>query len=322
MRTPSSSSPMLSSASRFFSWVDSFPKSLAYHLETCFLFTKSDIKTIIVPVSILGIGTAPLCRSQPVEHSLQAIFWLWIVLLQANLSNQTSSPEEDAGNKPWRPIPAGRISLRNAVIAHRISIPACALLSLYFSPAVLVSCLLFTFFLSLHNDFDGAKNGFAKSLLNGFGYIMLALGTTLIAGCDRESDSLMETLHWKNFPELTIFFFVIITTIHAQDFQDVEGDREVGRNTIPMILPEISRISMPILLPFWSVIIVFLCNPPALLGSIFVAFSMIIGFRFLLMRKVKEDEISYFLYNVSAFSTKFPDHLANFRPRLVRLGCR
>ncbi|KAJ2918911.1 hypothetical protein MD484_g1507, partial [Candolleomyces efflorescens] len=288
--------PSLTSA-RLVPRVNALSKSVGYHLETIFLFTKSDIKTTLVPITIFALGTAPVCRSSPVENTLKAVFWLWSVLLQFNLINQTVLPEEDAENKPWRPIPAGRITLRNAIILRWISIPLCAMLSSYFGTATLVSCILFTFFASLYNFCDGDKNGFVKNLINGFGSCSLALGTTLVAACDTASAPLSETLHWKNFPELTIFFFVIITTIHAQDFQDVDGDREVGRNTIPMILPEISRISMPIVLPLWSVIIVALCHPPSWLAAVFVGLSMVIGFRFLLMRRVQDDKFSYILYN-------------------------
>jgi 4-hydroxybenzoate polyprenyltransferase len=132
--------------------------------------------------TIFALGTAPVCRSSPVENTLKAVFWLWSVLLQFNLINQTVLPEEDAENKPWRPIPAGRITLRNAIILRWISIPLCAMLSSYFGTATLVSCILFTFFASLYNFCDGDKNGFVKNLINGFGSCSLALGTTLVAG--------------------------------------------------------------------------------------------------------------------------------------------
>jgi len=104
-----------------------------------------------------------------------------MVLLQFNLINQTVLPEEDAENKPWRPIPSGRISLRNAIILRWISIPLCALISSYFGTAVLISCIMFTFWASVYNFFDGDKNGFVKNLINGFGSCSLALGTTLVA---------------------------------------------------------------------------------------------------------------------------------------------
>jgi len=68
-----------------------------------------------------------------------------------------------------------------------------------------------------------------------------------------------------------------------------------------MIIPEASRVSMPVLLPLWSVIIVGLCNPPAWLGAIFIGLSVVIGFRFFMMRQVQDDKMSYILYNVSSW---------------------
>lgn len=131
---------------------------------------------------MFALGTAPVSNSRPVQNSVLAVFWLWSILLQFNLINQTVLPEEDAENKPWRPIPSGRISLRDAIVARWISIPACALVSLNFGTPVFVISVLFTCMASAYNFCDGDRNGFAKNLITGLGSCSLALGTTLVAG--------------------------------------------------------------------------------------------------------------------------------------------
>lgn len=246
-----------------------------------------------------------------------AVLWLWLVLLQFNLINQTVLPEEDVENKPWRPIPAGRISLQNAISARWISILTCGLVSSYFGAPVFVQSVLFTCMASLYNFCDGDRNGFAKNLITGLGTYSLALGTTLVAGekafsllrteyepnvyihtaCN--TPSLSETLDCRKYPELSVFFCILVTTVHAQDFRDVEGDQLVGRQTIPMNFPQISRASMPVFLPAWSIAIAVLFNIPAWMAAAYVALSVVVGLRFVFMRDPKADSVSYDLYNVS-----------------------
>jgi 4-hydroxybenzoate polyprenyltransferase len=131
---------------------------------------------------VFGLGTAPFCPSSPISSSLKAVFWLWSVLLQFNLNNQTGSPEEDARNKPWRPIPSGRISLRNAIILRWISVVHCCILSLYLRTVTLIPSIFFTGLVVLYNLFGWDRNGLIKNLMNGFGYSAMALGTVLVAG--------------------------------------------------------------------------------------------------------------------------------------------
>ncbi|KIM78588.1 hypothetical protein PILCRDRAFT_11056 [Piloderma croceum F 1598] len=77
---------------------------LSYHLKTLFLFTKSDVKTTVIPVSVFAAAATPLVSFDCLPH---VIFWVWLHLLQFDVSNQYLDPTEDALNKPDRPIPSG-----------------------------------------------------------------------------------------------------------------------------------------------------------------------------------------------------------------------
>lgn len=93
-------------------------------LYTLYLMTYSDIKSILLPQTIFGISNALAApvfgldsRSIPQPASILwrlplTALWVWINLLLFTIENQrqTSSIEEDKLNKPWRPIPAGRIT--------------------------------------------------------------------------------------------------------------------------------------------------------------------------------------------------------------------
>ena len=91
---------------------------------------------------------------------------------------------------------------------------------------------------------------------------------------------------------------VILTTIHAQDFADVEGDAQSGRRTVPIVAPEASRWSMPILLVGWSIYLCTLWGPHPLAGAIFCAWGAWVGYRYMSMRSVADDKQSYIYYNV------------------------
>lgn len=68
-----------------------------------------------------------------------------------------------------------------------------------------------------------------------------------------------------------------------------------------MIVPELSRLSMPIILAAWSVVVMAVVKPAAWLAMIYVGFAIVVGFRFLFLRKVEDDRTSFHLYNVSFF---------------------
>jgi 1,4-dihydroxy-2-naphthoate octaprenyltransferase len=104
---------------------------------------------------------------------------------------------------------------------------------------------------------------------------------------------------FKRFTELIVFFLILATTVHAQDFQDVDGDREVGRNTLPMMFPTLSRVTMLLLLPLWTTLVISFCHPPLLLGVVYLLLSLIVGVRFFVFRRSEDDEWTYFVYNVS-----------------------
>ncbi|KAK3902805.1 hypothetical protein C8A05DRAFT_33460 [Staphylotrichum tortipilum] len=108
-----------------------------FHLQTLWLFTHSDLKTIILPSTLFGLtnaaaapqyGLNPPLPSPPTTTTTQpplpspltrtplVLLWVYLNLLPFTISNQLPAPSirEDALNKPWRPLPAGRLTPRTA----------------------------------------------------------------------------------------------------------------------------------------------------------------------------------------------------------------
>lgn len=91
---------------------------------------------------------------------------------------------------------------------------------------------------------------------------------------------------------------VLATTIHAQDFKDVDGDRAVGRQTLPIVFPHLSRRTMVVGVLAWSIALACIWQLDVLTAALFLALGATVGLRFALYTSVREDQMSYVLYNV------------------------
>ena len=91
---------------------------------------------------------------------------------------------------------------------------------------------------------------------------------------------------------------VILTTIQAQDFQDVEGDLASKRITFPIYAPELSRLVTFLVIPLWTVILVCYWNVGWLVRMVYIALGSIVGMRYYYRRSLEADRRSYLLYNV------------------------
>ena len=105
-----------------------FISYITYHLYTIWLFTYSDIKTIVIPKTVFGslsamaatsfgisASTAPT-TSEVIQRIPTTLFWVWITLLPFAIDNQrdANSVAEDTINKPWRVMPSRRLSPKEA----------------------------------------------------------------------------------------------------------------------------------------------------------------------------------------------------------------
>ncbi|GJJ06924.1 hypothetical protein Clacol_001120 [Clathrus columnatus] len=260
-------------------------------LKTLFLFTKSDFKTTILPVTIFAATTAPVTD---LSSFFQSIFWTWLHLFQFTLANQSLGYEEDMVNKPDRPIPSGRVTVEQARFLRWLSVIPCFFISAYYSPTIFRVSVAFAILTYLYNEMALSANWFTRNVLNGFGVAAFETGATLVAG--RNSGSLDSTARLAVILGSSLF----ATTIHVQDFKDVFGDKKAGRRTLPMIFPVASRISVFVLIMAWSFGLRALWKTGPILSAILIALGSLVGSRFLFMHSVKADQHSYYLYNVSS----------------------
>lgn len=110
----------------------------------------------------------------------------------------------------------------------------------------------------------------------------------------------------KHAVDMVAFYAVLIsaglfaTTIHAQDFQDIPGDRMIGRKTLPIVHPRLARFSLMILLPLWSILLAYTWRLGIIACYMTNVLSLYVGWRFLKLADVDSDQQSYVWYNVSS----------------------
>ncbi|KAI0031801.1 hypothetical protein K488DRAFT_19015, partial [Vararia minispora EC-137] len=259
-----------------------------YHAKTLFLFTSTDMGSLVFPVAIVaGLSTQHI---RP-EKIIPAMIWLWLHLLQFCISNQSLNLVEDAENKPWRPLPSGRIQFKVARTLRWILLPLCLLLS--WSEGIILQGVSLAAAFILHNELQlGELHWALRGCTNAWGYTSFNAGVIRILSPGVFAHAIRPVSFVFNF-------LIIVSTTHVQDFRDVVGDSILRRHTLPLAWPQASRIYLPLVIIAWSIGISAHCTLGALGGLSFCALAVFVGMRFYLLREIEEDRLSYLYYNVS-----------------------
>ena len=292
---------------------------VSYHAYTLWLFTYSDLKTMVIPSTVFAISNALAASQTPSGSSNRSdstafltrlpfiLFWAWINTLAFNINNQrqNNALEEDRVNKPWRPMPAGRLTRARARDLALIAYPLA-----FFASIVLgggrTQCILLVLFGYLYNDLSGGDHSWPlRNLLNACGFTCFASGALEVA--------LQSRINSEISPWLSIIGAVVCTTVHVQDIYDQPGDSAAGRKTIPLVFGDgLARWSIVVAVAAWS----WLC--PMYWGSAAVgyvgpvALGAVIGLRSLAKRTVEDDETTFKIYNVWLVSIYLLPHMKSY----------
>ena len=222
------------------------------------------------------------------------MLWNWLNVLIFDLANQRlpASVIEDAVNKPWRPIPSGRLTEDQARRSLLIVLPLIFLVTLRLGGMEeTVAMMVLTW---IYNDLGGAdENYVARNFINAFGFMSYSSGATIVA-CGYGTYS----LNSKAYQWLAMIGGIVFTTLQMQDMADQEGDRARDRGTLPLVLGDgFARwtIAIPVFLwtlicpAFWE-LSPYAYVAPALFGGTVVT-------RILLLRSVASDKTTWKLWN-------------------------
>lgn len=236
--------------------------SVMYHLKTLFLFTRSDIKTVILPQTVFSLAfvSSQVSQTTLLQHVAfripHLLIWMWLHLLVVDISNQRlpDSILEDGHNKPWRPIPSGRLTPGEAGSLIRWGVVVALATSVALQASEASTALMA--FIWLYNDLGGNEVGpLHRNLLNAAGLSCFGWGGVSVLYGGRGDGGMTEVVHMRLGMWLALCSLIITTTIHAQDFPDVEGDRARGRGTMPLLYGETwPRWTLAVTVVIWSVI--------------------------------------------------------------------
>ncbi|KAI5120552.1 hypothetical protein M0805_000280 [Coniferiporia weirii] len=264
--------------------------TVSYHSRTLFLFTKSDLKTTVIPITSLAVASAPLANLSHLPH---VIFWIWFHVLQFDVSNQTVKPEEDEYNKKDRPLPSKRISWRNALVLRWVLVPMCWALSACYSVEVVYASIALCILTYAYDEMGfAAGHWLGRNVVNALGFLSFEVGACLIAGTNSHRlDSISAT-------SILCSAGIFASTIQAQDFKDIVGDRLVGRKTLPIVAPTISRPTLLLGLLAWSVGLSSIWCLSTVVALAFNTLALLVGIRFMVFDTIRADQRSFYLYNV------------------------
>ncbi|EJD04462.1 uncharacterized protein FOMMEDRAFT_82531 [Fomitiporia mediterranea MF3/22] len=270
------------------------PSELLYHLWTLFLFTKSDIKTTVIPITSLAVASAPLATTRHLPH---VVFWIWFHVLQFDVSNQTLKPEEDEFNKRDRPLPAKRIMWKNALRLRWALVPACWTLSACYSLETVYASIALCLLTFIYDEMGfAAGHWLGRNFVNALGFMSFEVGACLVAGGNRH--------RMDNISVLSVLCSagIFATTIQAQDFKDTEGDRLVGRKTLPIVAPTVARPTLLAALLIWTGALSMIWKLAPMPAILFHILAVAVGVRFIVLNSIKADQRSFYLYNVGGIN--------------------
>ena len=249
--------------------LNDFTQRLLFNTHTLWLFTQSNLKDTYFPSMTFALTTAffsdvfgytstatPIPTETILSRLPLSLAHLYFALLIFCLHNQhrTSSVTEDAVNKPWRPLPAKRITVRQTNVLLALAYPAWYLIAWHIGglrPTAVLNVLTV-----YYNELGGSDlGGFARNILNASGYSCFFAGA-LQALLGPDADVYCGSANMKGLEWFAVMVGLIFSTIHIQDFRDREGDSLRDRQTVQTAVGDATaRAIVVVMSVFWSVFI-------------------------------------------------------------------
>ncbi|KAL9708945.1 hypothetical protein Ac2012v2_007761 [Leucoagaricus gongylophorus] len=142
----------------------------------------------------------------------------------------------------------------------------------------------------LYDDLNFSGNWAAKNVCNMCGYLCFEAGAVIIMGSSQDLNAIA-------LKALRNSSLVILSTIHVQDFPDVEGDAALNRKTIPIVAPVMSRPLTSIVIACWSIYSAFTWSMGIGCSGVFFSVGLTVAARLYFLRTTSDDKMTYIVYN-------------------------
>lgn len=277
---------------------------LKYHAYTFWLFTVSDVPTTLIQTVLFGVAgassgrltTPPSSATAPppslAVRLLLVFLYTWLLLIVFQVGNQSTpgAPAEDRLNKPWRPIPAGRITRARA---HGLVGPGLFLvLAAGFALGVFPEAALFAAATYAYTDLGGSEALTPRQAANGL--LIASAGQAALKVAAWPAALTAAGHAWSG-----AHFGLAATTIQTMDFRDQAGDAAIGRQTLPLVMGDApARWVTGMSVLFWTGLCPWLCDSGAWGYTLSAATGSVLVFNLLVYRTVSADRRAYKLWGV------------------------
>lgn len=312
-----SDAPLYLPVQRLKCLADSIVEAPSQFIEAIWLFTYSDLKTIIATsfgfglltslgASSFGVDPAP-AWSVCLQRVPVFVLWAWLNLLPFTIDNQRQeeSSIEDSINKPWRTMPRKLMTPQNAQTVMFV-LYAMALVT---STQVggLFQCISLIGLGFWYNDAAGGDvSWITRNFINGVGFMCYTSGALHIALTPHQWQQFIKT-DGLGLPWLVIIGLIVWSTVQTQDMYDQAGDSTRDRKTLPLVIGDANaRWVTSALMLFWGLLTPsywgwMQTGQSGVLfwgGSYMAVLACIIAIRYLVFRTVPDDKKSFMLWNL------------------------
>jgi 4-hydroxybenzoate polyprenyltransferase len=276
---------------------DRVKSSLVYEIAVSWRFVSQDLPGSIVP-ALLFLIAAWRNQAASLDDLLRGVLYgailFFLYAYTFCVSNQMVGVEEDRLNNPERPLAAGLISDRGARQRLLISMALYTFCGWQFG--VLEWVFLWQLVTLLYNFGGWSRHWFTKNLSMALGSLaQLACAWQLIGPITGDAR------RW-----VILLSFVVFAIIAVQDLRDIEGDRESGRRTLPLVWGEkmtrtlltIGFSALPVLLADWLLLAGGWTLAVVLCSIGLATLSWMIAARISLYRTPQADHRTYMLFTV------------------------
>ena len=281
-------------------------EACTYQFYSLWLFTLSDLKTIVGPGFVFGVTNALAGAEYGLKTSEEGtnraalqrlpliLLYVWLNLLPFAISNQISSDaiKEDRINKPWRTLPSGRMTPEKA--KRLMLIFYLFALGLSSVTGGLKQSVTLVFIGTWYNHFAGADSSYlVRNLINALGYVCFTSGAMEVAlGFSLPVKTRL--VEWFG-----VIAAVIFTTVHLQDMYDQLGDRIRGRRTVPLVIGDgPARWMTAITMIFWGYLCPRFWHSAMRVTALSVLLAGTVAARCLMLRTIEADRLTFKLWNM------------------------
>ncbi|KAJ8507736.1 hypothetical protein ONZ45_g9926 [Pleurotus djamor] len=262
------------------------PRILSAELDLFLAFSWRDWSATLIPGLIVALG-ATKHASLPPLHAVAFIPWVTAFIYFFNLSNQVTGLEEDRINKPDRPLVTGKVSIEGAK-RRWVTCVACFLGIAAKNGRQVPETLMWIAITGVLCLIPAGGHWFVKNTVG------MMLGAWAFIGGTYKAVA-VPTAEIQRFM-LVVGLWVGVMA-QAQDLRDIEGDRAIGRKTLPVAIGEArSRFVITLLMIPLGYGILWAGGVAAEAPILLLAAHAVLGYRITSGKGAQYDHKTYMLF--------------------------